>query len=235
MILEILVYAGIQGYQNEMAELIRAFFPGHTVKLVENIPDDLNDHHIICCMYGVRENELEITVLINLNGNRVAKRIVKSDLYAENRLEYRKNLKNAIKLALYDLLKKFTGINLDWGALTGIRPTKIVHELMDNGLDRKQIIDALFQQYRVSGDKSHLLIETAEAQRSYLSGNNERKISVYINVPICTTKCLYCSFPSDTVDRCGFMIDDYISALISELKQFSIWVKEKTSILRPYI
>ena len=223
--MNILVYADIKGYQNEMAELVRAFFPGHIVKLVETMLDDFSSNCMICCQHKVVENKLEITITIH-NNDKKLKHTVECNLEYKDELEYRKIVKNNMKLALYDALEKFTGTSLDWGALTGIRPTKIVHDLIDKGLDREKILDILHEKYRVNAQKSNLLIEIAKAQRPYLIDNSEQKVAVYINIPICTTKCLYCSFPSDTIDRCGFLIDDYITALKSELKQFSIWMKE---------
>jgi len=229
--LNILVYADIQGYQNEIAELVRAFFPGRTVKLVETMPDNFSNHCMICCQHRAFENKLEIIISIYIDNDEKIKRTVECHLEYKDNLEYRKSIKNNMKLALYDTLEEFTGTSLDWGALTGIRPTKIVHDLMDKGLDREKILDVLFQKYRVNTEKSNLLIEIAEIQRPYLSSNNEQKVAVYINIPVCATKCLYCSFPSDTIDRCGFLIDDYITALIFELKQFSNWIEENAIIV----
>lgn len=225
--MNILVYADIKGYQNEMAELVRAFFPGQPVKLVESIPDDLMNCYVICCQHRILENKLKIDIAIYTDDNKKTQRTIERDIEYNNRLEYRRIVKNNMKLALHDTLEEFTGTSLDWGALTGIRPTKIVHDLMDKGLDNDKILEVLFERYRVNTQKANLLIETAKAQRPYLIGNNDQKVAVYINIPICTTKCLYCSFASDTIDRCGFLIDDYIAALISELKQFSNWMEEK--------
>ena len=136
-------------------------------------------------------------------------------------------VKNRSKLLLYQALEEITGRCLEWGCLTGIRPTKIVHGLMDQGFEEEVILNILYDDYRVSSEKARLLIDIAKVQRPYFENNHPNKISVYINIPICSTKCLFCSFPSATIDRCNHLINDYILALEKEMEVMSQLAKEK--------
>ena len=47
--------------------------------------------------------------------------------------EDRKKTKNELKQQLYYLLTVYAGKTLPWGTLTGIRPTKIPMELLEEG------------------------------------------------------------------------------------------------------
>lgn len=49
-------------------------------------------------------------------------------------LEDKKSIKNAIKMTALKCLEKYTGVNIPWGILVGIRPTKIAHECFKKGL-----------------------------------------------------------------------------------------------------
>ena len=88
-----------------------------------------------------------------------------------------------------------------WGKLTGVRPTKIVHRLLDRGEHPDFIRDFLQTRYEVSTDKALLLIEVAVHNRRFVptpetKEAESRKVSLYLGIPYCSSRCVYCSFPS---------------------------------------
>jgi len=88
-----------------------------------------------------------------------------------------------------------------WGKLTGVRPTKIVHRLLDRGEHPDFIRDFLQNRYEVSTDKALLLIEVAVHNRRFVptpetKEAESRKVSLYLGIPYCSSRCVYCSFPS---------------------------------------
>ena len=84
-----------------------------------------------------------------------------------------------------------------WGILHGVRPTKIVHRLMEQGLDRQGVIGRLQGDYEVQIDKANLITDITYLQLPFLTKANDPKlISVYVGIPFCPSRCLYCSFPS---------------------------------------
>lgn len=90
---------------------------------------------------------------------------------------------------------------IPWGKLTGVRPAKIVHRLLDNGEPPESIRDFLQTRYGVSVAKALLLIEVATNNRRFVSTPEtpeaeNRKISLYLGIPYCSSRCVYCSFPS---------------------------------------
>ena len=68
----------------------------------------------------------------------------------------RKIIRNALKKSIYDCLIDEVEMDIPWGILTGIRPIKIVHEMMDRGLDEKEIEGILASEFRISRDKTSL-------------------------------------------------------------------------------
>jgi coproporphyrinogen dehydrogenase HemZ len=225
----IYISTAIPEYSNELAELARAFYPGIPVKVVDmdSKAPSLGGVFFLC-KYEFLGDKVKISIeyFKDLDEHRI---FYKS--YEINRdyskIQEKRIIKNQIKLLLYDILEELTGRSLDWGSLTGIGPTKILHGLLDKGFDDEGILKNLYERYRVSQKKAKLLLKIARVQRPYFENNHSKKISVYINIPICTTKCLYCSFPSATIETCGHLIDDYILALGKEMEAMSIFAREK--------
>lgn len=129
----------------------------------------------------------------------------------------RKDFRREVRRGVYSLLSEHTGKKLPWGMLTGIRPAKIVHELLDEGLGKGQIESRLTGYYRISPAKAGLLYEVATAEREILQHTPPDSVSLYIGIPFCSTRCLYCSFASNTADRTPGLLDEYISALRVEI------------------
>ena len=111
-----------------------------------------------------------------------------------------------IKKNLYRILTGDLKLrNVPYGIMHGVRPTKIIHRWLRNGfaktnygiIDRDKIASRLRADYLVSYEKSLLLTEVALRQIPILNSTDEKSVSVYIGIPFCVTRCLYCSFPSN--------------------------------------
>jgi len=131
--------------------------------------------------------------------------------------EMRKQYKRMLKNNLLTALEAFTGKKMPWGILTGIRPVKVVHKLLDQGFSEEDIQDRLTGFYRLSVDKAKLCLEIAAVERKYILPYDDRKVSVYISIPFCPTRCSYCSFPSHEVGKWGHLADEYLNCLYEEM------------------
>ena len=107
-----------------------------------------------------------------------------------------------VKLNFYRLLRRRLGMAATpWGILHGIRPTKIVHRWLDQGIPINVIAERLNHRYDVSSEKAALLIAVALHQRPFLFPMSAKDVSIYIGIPFCLSRCLYCSFPSYLLPR----------------------------------
>ena len=71
-----------------------------------------------------------------------------------------------VKLNFYRLLRRRLGMPATpWGILHGIRPVKIVHRWLDQGMPIDVIAERLHRRYDVSSKKAELLIAVALHQR----------------------------------------------------------------------
>lgn len=107
-----------------------------------------------------------------------------------------------IKLNIYQLFRKQFGFEAaPWGILHGVRPTKIVHRLLDGGLSRDEVVDRLLHDYEASEEKATTIVDMAIRQQPFLAKSDEKTISIYVGIPFCLSRCLYCSFPANILPK----------------------------------
>lgn len=140
----------------------------------------------------------------------------------EGKLKFKEELKKFMYIYLSNLTYK----KLPWGILIGIRPTKIVHQMMDKGLDESEIIEALNKNYFLAEDKAKLCIQVANMERKHVN-KNPKIISVYVGMPFCPTRCLYCSFASNPINSCKKLVEPYLRALEYEIRRVSEFINRK--------
>lgn len=126
-------------------------------------------------------------------------------------------LNRLIKLNLYHIFCQELKYKVaPWGTLHGVRPTKIVHRFMEHGLNREQVIARLKDDYEVSLDKANLITDIAYLQLPYYERTDPQLISVYVGIPFCPSRCLYCSFPSSILPS-NEIIKRYLQTLYYEI------------------
>ena len=104
----------------------------------------------------------------------------------------------AVKRNLYRFFQmRFSAAPAPWGILHGVRPTKIVHRWLRAGMKSAEIIARLQDDYYCSPPKAQLITEVAVRQLPFLAQSAERTVSIYVGIPFCLSRCLYCSFPSN--------------------------------------
>ena len=104
----------------------------------------------------------------------------------------------AIKRNVYAFFRaRFQLPPAPWGILHGVRPTKIVHRWLRGGMTPESIIARLQEDYDCSAGKARLITEVAVRQLPLLAHSDVRRVSIYVGIPFCLSRCLYCSFPSN--------------------------------------
>lgn len=129
-----------------------------------------------------------------------------------------RDMKVFLKLNLYDLLSKAFTSKSPWGTLVGIRPVKLAHEAMDLELTHEAASAYLKAYYRISDDKINLMLTIARLERPILIEPEGKNVSLYICIPFCKTRCVYCSFPSNPLDKKGHLLTKYTDALLKEIE-----------------
>ena len=140
------------------------------------------------------------------------------DLSGLDERERKKTIKETIKRSMFKILEQKFESNVPWGILTGIRPVKIVHALLDEGKDEEYIKIKLGEDYYIKDDKIELALNIAKRERQFIYPIDENKVSLYVGIPFCPTRCYYCSFPANPVDKFGGKKPLYVEKLLQEAK-----------------
>ena len=112
-----------------------------------------------------------------------------------------------------------------WGALVGVRPTKLIRRYLIMGYTYDEIDEILEKLYFVFPEKRKLLIEVVKKENEYL---NPKGVNMYVGIPYCPTRCKYCSFASYEINsKLGNYYDDFVKTLIEEIKLTGEMLKDK--------
>lgn len=133
------------------------------------------------------------------------------------------------KLALYNLLKIVFDKKLDWGILTGVKPVKLFRKLEKSGLEPEKILK---ENWKLSQEKINLLKTVNDNQRNILDSYNQNNhISLYIGIPMCFSKCTYCSFVTTVVTKDRTVLQNYLQNLKYEIERTGEFLRDKDIII----
>lgn len=196
-------------YNNDIRAMLQAFFDnGKVVTTKEGTRISLSVH------YGNDEVNYEFT---DQDGYRDSAKI--SVAYQNKEIA-----RNPLKAVLYRLLSAYTGKELPWGSMTGVRPTKIATGLLESGKSEDEIRRVYQEEYLTTKQKADICIEVAKKEQLIFKDYHYRdEYCLYVGIPFCPSRCLYCSFTSYNIDRyqsnrSGYSVDGYLQALYKEIQ-----------------
>lgn len=111
---------------------------------------------------------------------------------------------------------------LPWGILTGVRPVKYIRSIYET---RDNAEDYIKNTLLVSSRKLKLANDVIRLQKPVLDTLGLKKISLYVSIPFCPSRCSYCSFVSASGEGALKLIDDYFELLLKELDIYADIVK----------
>lgn len=141
--------------------------------------------------------------------------------------ETKKVIKETIKRSIFKILEKKFEITPPWGILTGIRPVKIIHSLLDDNFSDEEIIEKLSKDYFISDEKINLSLDIAKRERKFIYPIDENKVSLYVSIPFCPTRCYYCSFPANSLKQFGGLKPAYVAKLLQEVQGVAKLLEEQ--------
>ena len=113
-----------------------------------------------------------------------------------------------------------------WGMLTGVRPDKPVTWALAAGKTALQALQMMEEEYFVSPDRAALAVETGGVALRAARDLGKQDIAVYVGIPFCPTRCAYCSFVSQSVERSFALVPPYVDALVEEIRSGGKMVRE---------
>ena len=164
---------------------------------------------------------LTATAKITLNGKTVsaARRLKAGEETVRLR---RRILQQSYYLAAIQLLDRKPA----WGALAGVRPTKITTKHLFEGGTPASADRLMRDVYYVTPERRQLAVDCSESTVRAVSLMEPDDLSVYVGIPFCPTRCSYCSFVSRTVGKKTDLLDKYLAALEREIQVTARLMKE---------
>lgn len=130
--------------------------------------------------------------------------------------EFEKECERLLAVQLYDCFSEITGVQSQWGILTGVRPAKLFSRLKTaNGEEyARRYFD---EKLKVSKQKTELCAAVSVLEEAIIDASTPDAFSLYISIPFCPSRCSYCSFVSHSVEQAGKLIPQYVNLLCDEI------------------
>lgn len=198
---------------------------------IEEFEHDLNE---MLVMFEGGEN-LSVRHLFSETDDRFVNTIVVKDKsYAfgtlkpkmNGEIEKKRIYKRYAKLALYRALSLYTGQTLEWGALSGVRPTRLAYSQIEQTGEFEEFFRDVM---RVSDKKTQLVKNVLETQKEIYE-RKEENTDFFVFIPFCPSRCNYCSFISHDVKTALSLVDPFVDSLIEEIEKSRPFVKKLRSI-----
>ena len=152
----------------------------------------------------------------------------KPDIVIDQDYHDRKVFRNVLKRAMYRMLSERTGRVLPWGSLTGVRPVKIAMEAVECGCTDEEIQKLYQETYVASREKAEACVKIARREKAIIETIDERnEYCLYIGIPFCPTRCLYCSFTSYPIGVYKDKVDAYLDTMEKEMEYIAESYTEK--------
>lgn len=205
-------------FEKDMQDLVNLFYEEDCPFSVEHQSSKILNKLTSKLVVGNGENEKEYIKQVFLPNNL-------------SELQEKSLIKRFFKNHLYEVLSAVSQKTLPWGSLTGVRPTKFARDLVEKGEIKSHLIsECLVRDYHVSSEKAKLVVQILNNQKCIIK--NDKIVDLFINIPICPTRCNYCSFISNELWTVKDKVDVYLDCVLKELEAIKKVVNEKSYIVR---
>lgn len=172
-----------------------------------------------------QDGRTELHAVVRLNGStrESSKQAVTEGLPP---LEYKRVITELAKLTIYEAVLPFLPQPPVWGALTGVRPAKLVRSLLERGMGRGKAAAYLREHYSVSPERTAVTLRAAVTAMTLDQSIGPDDISLYIGIPFCPSRCYYCSFVSADTARSGYLMEPFLQVLCREIQETAALVQE---------
>ena len=198
-------------FTNEVQTVTQLFFPGDSFQFLPAVPADYPPGYVV--QTEMTENAAIAHVI--KDGKTIAKHSLPLDS-----LPIHLSPRRVLMLAIYHALQGAIGAYTPWGALTGIRPSKMVREWFALGWTDDKIIATLADPFCCKREKAQLALIVAKAERDLTKRiyQTRNPVGIYISIPFCPTRCVYCSFNVDHNYASKDIYREYVTTIVHECK-----------------
>ncbi|NLC72420.1 MAG: coproporphyrinogen dehydrogenase HemZ [Ruminococcaceae bacterium] len=206
-------------YKYAAEQALITFFPGEKHEEINYAPKSgksciiklCNGNYFLSCSCIIISDNKRFCGIARLRLDSISKSKVKKE----------SAISGMIKKAVYKAALSY-GINPPaWGSLTGVRPCKLMSEILLSSKTEKAAKTKFIRKYSVSDKRADLCLEAAEQSIAVSNSLGDRDICLYVGIPFCPTRCNYCSFISASTEKSMKLIEPYLLALYEEIAAVS--------------
>ena len=204
-------------FKYEIEATLKLFFNAERFSFSDDISAASGSRYVIAKADGKR---ISAEVMLGGKSDR-AEKMLEADVEDD-----RDTAEHELCRLIYHILSDRLGVRPPWGLMTGIRPVKKVIDCMREGLGKEEIFSRLTEKYEITPKKLQLAYDTAVNQMPILDRIDRSAVSLYVSIPFCPTRCIYCSFVSHSMASAVKLMPEYVDALCKELAVIGNIVRE---------
>ena len=220
----------LRGHNEKYAleQSLLTLFPGERPVYGEITPEDSR-----WALVAMTEDESQVEFVTELGCDGKTGRCVYAYPLSGDDYAREGQRRHALGLSFFGAAREALGVTPPWGSLTGVRPTKVALALLREG-GREHADRVLGETYAVTPERRRLAIEATEAGIRAAESLAPRDISLYVGIPFCPTRCAYCSFVAQSVEKTFAMVEPYLDALCAEIEAAGRMVRETGLCVRSF-
>lgn len=207
------IYIKNHTFHYEIENLTRVFFPNSKINVIKEEPFDFEKPYILTSLTKLNKDKVRAEVAVEFDN------FTKTDFYdiSKTEADFEADCERKMAILMFNLLKEYTGLLPPWGILTGVRPIKLFRRLNEeHGIEsaKKYFTEKLL----VTEEKTKLAALTEKNESDILKLSRDNSYSLYISIPFCPSRCSYCSFVSQSVEKAKKLMEPYVELLCRELE-----------------
>ena len=200
-------------YQYAVEQMLLTLFPGERPEYPEGAP--AGERMEIRLHRG--EKRTTATCVLH-RGGRFPGRASADNREMTDALSTDRKCQRLIKNAMYRAALRAGREKPVWGALTGVRPGKLMAALLEQGLDEERAARRFMEEFDVSPERTRLCLDASLHTLRAEAGLAPEELCLYVGIPFCPTRCAYCSFVSQSVEKSMKLIPPFLEALEREIR-----------------
>ena len=208
-------------YKYAVEQMLLTLFPQERPEY----PEEKTDGESMAVSLNKGEKFITAVCTLKIHGGTFHGRGAVSSGRLVTELETDRQCQHIIKDAIYRAALSSGLQRPVWGSLTGVRPGKLMTPYLEAGMGDKEAMRAFINEYDVSSERAKLCLDTGKVTVKLEKELDEKDVCLYIGVPFCPTRCAYCSFVSQSVEKSMKLISPFFEALKTEVRAVAEQVK----------
>lgn len=210
------IYLRGHDYQFATQQIYMCLFPNSHAEFTDTRP--LEGDYAVSSL-EMRDNMMFSETAIILSGKRTHGKAEFPFSETDNEEDIKRVAKRAVKTSFYEAALPHLRKRPPWGALTGIRPSKVAAVYIKDGMSVEDAAKAMERDYFVTDERARLASVCAVRAEKMAQGTGSRDMSLYVGIPFCASRCRYCSFVSHSIENARHLVSPYLDMLAKELSK----------------